>query len=245
MRKIGRVVEVWRYPVSSVSGEMPGVVDVSPAGIAGDRRFGIFDHATGRPAAPEQEPRWRPALYLSSAQSDDPLPTLSFPDSGPFSLDDPSLTERLTSYFGFAVGVATHPGPAGGPDWLFPIIPGRYAASPLHLVTTASLAALATVAGVPSVDSRRFRPSLLIDTDEEGFVENGWLGQTMTIGPVEIKVNERTRRCGMTLVAQPGLNEEPHLLRSIMRHNARSLGVYADLLGTGTIAVGDAVYANS
>ena len=55
MQEIGRVVEVWRYPVSSVSGEMPGSVDVSPEGIAGDRRFGLFERATGKPAAPEQE----------------------------------------------------------------------------------------------------------------------------------------------------------------------------------------------
>ena len=128
---------------------------------------------------------------------------------------------------------------------MFPIIRGRYTASPLHLVTTASLSALAMATGLPFVDRRRFRPSILIATDREGFVENDWTGQTLTIGSIDLKVNERTRRCGMTLVSQPGLDEEPNVLRGIIRHNARSLGVYADPLGSGAISVGDTVYARS
>lgn len=243
MQEIGRVVEVWRYPVSSVSGEMLETVEVSPTGIVGDRRFGLFERATGRSAAPEQEPRWRPALHLSAAQSDGPLPTISFSDSASFPLDHPSLASRLTAHFGFDVDIAAHAGPAGGADWLFPIIPGRYAASPLHLLTTASLSALAKATGLTFVDRRRFRPSILIATDAEGFVENDWSGETLTIGSIEVKVNERTRRCGMTLVSQSGLDEEPNVLRGIMRHNARSLGVYADPLGSGAISVGDTVYA--
>lgn len=243
MQEIGRVMEVWRYPVSSLSGEMRETVEVSPTGIAGDRRFGLFEHATGRLAAPEQEPKWRPALHLSAAQTDDLLPTISFPDRTSFPLDDPSLAGRLTAHFGFAVDIAAHAPPASGADRLFPTIPGRYAVSPLHLVTTASLFALAEKAGLSFADRRRFRPSILIATEAEGFVENDWPGQTLTIGSVEVKVNERTRRCGMTLVSQPGLDEDPNVLRGIMRHNARSLGVYADPLGAGTISVGDPVYA--
>ena len=48
MRKIGRVREVWRYPVSSLGGETLASITVSPEGIAGDRRFALFDPETGR-----------------------------------------------------------------------------------------------------------------------------------------------------------------------------------------------------
>lgn len=245
MQEIGRVVEVWRYPVSSLSGEMLETAEVSPTGLVGDRRFGLFERATGRLAAPEQEPKWRPALHLSAAQTHGLLPTIRFPDRTSFPLDHPSLAGRLTAHFGFDADVAAHAGPAAGADRLFPVIPGRYAVSPLHLVTTASLSALAKAAGLAFADRRRFRPSILIATDAEGFVENGWTGQTLTIGSMEVKVSERTRRCGMTLVSQPGLDEEPNVLRGIMRHNARSLGVYAEPLGSGAISVGDPVYAGS
>ena len=51
MRKIGRVREVWRYPVSSLGGETLASITVSPEGIAGDRRFALFDPETGRASA--------------------------------------------------------------------------------------------------------------------------------------------------------------------------------------------------
>lgn len=65
MRQIGRVAEIWRYPVSSLGGEPLDTVAVSPGGLASDRRFGLFDRSNERAAAPEQEPRWRPALLLT------------------------------------------------------------------------------------------------------------------------------------------------------------------------------------
>ncbi|WP_164844744.1 MOSC N-terminal beta barrel domain-containing protein [Brucella pituitosa] len=52
--KIGRVREVWRYPVSSLGGETLASITVSPEGIAGDRRFALFDPETGLAAAPEK-----------------------------------------------------------------------------------------------------------------------------------------------------------------------------------------------
>lgn len=245
MQEIGRVAEVWRYPVSSLAGEMLPVVDVSPTGIGGDRRFGLFERATGRPAAPEQEPKWRPALQLSAICKDGAFPQIGFPDGGVFSLNEPSLQARLSAYFGFEVEVAAHAGPAGGADWLFPIIPSRYIPAPLHLVTTSSLEHLAQLSGLDGVDRRRCRPSVLIESNEKGFIENDWIGQKLIIGSIPVSVGERTRRCGMTLVAQPGIEEEPNVLRGIIRHNGRSLGVYAQPLRAGAIAVGDRVYAET
>ena len=81
MRKIGRVREVWRYPVSSLGGEMLASITVSPEGIAGDRRFALFDPETGLAAAPEKETRWRPALFITASQSPIGLPVLRFADA--------------------------------------------------------------------------------------------------------------------------------------------------------------------
>ena len=245
MKEIGRVLEVWCYPLSSVGGEMRETIDVSGAGVAHDRLFGLYDRATGCPAAPEQEPRWRPALNLSAVLSDGALPTVGSPDWGPFPLDHPSLTTLLTEYFGFGVGIAAHAGSVDSAEGLFPVVLPRYAVSPLHLLTTASLSAVATLSGLASVDRRRFRPSVLVETNAGGFEENNWVGQTLRIGSIDVTVRERSRRCGMTLVAQPGLSYEPEILRAIMRHNARTLGVYAHPIGSGSISVGDRVYAGS
>lgn len=241
MRKIGRVQEVWRYPVSSVGGEALSSITVTPDGIPGDRRFALFDPETGLAAAPERETRWRPALFITASQPASGLPVLHFADGAQHGLDDPDLPERLAEHFGFPVGI----GLAGSGDIRLPVVSNRYTPAPLHLVTTASVAALAAAAGLSSIDTRRFRPSVFIETEDgQGFMENDWGGQSIRIGEAEIEVTEASRRCGMTLIAQPGLSEEPDVLRGIMRHNKRNLGVYAAPTAPVTISVGDPVYAD-
>ena len=240
MRKIGRVREVWRYPVSSLGGEALTAISVSPEGFEGDRRFALFDPETGLAAAPEKETRWRPALFITASQPATGLPVLRFADGAEHALDDGALPDRLAEHFGFPVAI----GLVGSGDYRFPVVSNRYKPAPLHLVTTASVSALADVSGLSPIDPRRFRPSVLIETeDDPGFMENDWVGHTVRIGEAEIHVTEASRRCGMTLVAQPGLAEEPDVLRGIMRHNKRNLGVYATPTEGVTISVGDAVYA--
>lgn len=244
MRRIGRVAGLWRYPVSSVGGQSMPHLDVSPAGIPGDRRFALFDPASGLAAAPEREPRWRPALFLEAMRDEALLPQLRFPDGETFWLDDSRLLQRLEDHFGFAAGIGAYGGLDDGADMRFPIVSNRYQPAALHLVTTGSLRQLADVAGVPALDPRRFRPSILIETEEgEGFMENAWIGHDITIGTTAVRVTEPTRRCGMTMIAQPEIDEQPEILRGIMRHNARNLGVYATVSDAVTITVGDPVYA--
>lgn len=52
-------------------------------------------------------------------------------------------------------------------------------------------------------------------------------------------ITERTKRCGMTMVAQPGLPEEPEILRTIVRQRARCLGVYVSVARAGRLSVDD------
>lgn len=240
MRQIGRVREVWRYPVSSLGGEALASITVSPDGIEGDRRFALFDPDTGLAAAPEKETRWRPALFITASQPPTGLPVLRFADGAEHALDDSALPDRLAEHFGFPAAI----GLVGSGDYRFPVVSNRYASAPLHFVTTASVSALAAITGLPPLDARRFRPSVLIETeDDEGFIENDWVGHMVRIGEADIRVTEASRRCGMTLVAQPGVAEEPDVLRGIMRHNKRNLGVYATPAAPVTLSVGDPVYA--
>ncbi|KPF47437.1 MOSC domain-containing protein [Rhizobium sp. AAP43] len=246
MRRIGHVKEIWRYPVSSVGGQRLDALSVSPAGIEGDRRFALFDPLTGLSAAPERDPRWRPALFLQAMRGETAhLPQLRFPDGSLHWLDDAHLDQRLLDHFGFAAHIGAYGGLADGADMRFPVVSNRYTPAPLHLVTTASLTRLSVIAGLPPLDAQRFRPSVLIETEEteSGFVENAWVGSSIRIGAAKVRVTEASRRCGMTMIAQPGMNEQPEILRGIMRHNARNLGVYAGVEEAVTLAVGDPVYA--
>lgn len=238
---IGEIVELWRYCVSSIGGEAMAEVGLSVTGIPGDRQFCLFDPATGKPAAPEKEPRWRPALFLIARRQGDGLPEIGFPDGAWLHLDNHKLDDRLLQHFGFPARIGTY-APGTWPQANFPRVQNRYQPSPLHLVATGSLDQLAELSGVTDVDSRRFRPSVLVRTSGgRGFRENDWIGHTIGLGDVRVRIAEGTKRCGMTLISQPGLSERPAVLRTILHHNGRNLGVYGATEHSGSIRLGDPV----
>jgi len=119
--------------------------------------------------------------------------------------------------------------------------PGTYFdVSPIHLLTTASLAALGPA---DRFDSRRFRPNVLVETDPgtTGLVEAGWAGRTIGVGAAALRGEIPTMRCVMVTLPQPGLDKEPGVLRTIVRDAGQNLGLYAAISATGKIAVGDPV----
>lgn len=79
----------------------------------------------------------------------------------------------------------------------------------VHLLTTASLerltelypGAASVLAASAQMSSRRFRPNVVLNLDsgEVGFVEDGWLGETLCIGDeVRLRITDPVARCVMT-----------------------------------------------
>ena len=131
------------------------------------------------------------------------------------------------------------------------LAPGTFQdVSPLTLMTTASLRAAATLHPAGDWDPRRFRSTVLIDVDGEGFVEQGWVGRRLRFGGVEVDVMAPTPRCAMVTLAQQDLPDDGDVLRTLAQHNRLDvlgtgryacLGVYASVVTPGTVAVGDPV----
>jgi uncharacterized protein len=114
-------------------------------------------------------------------------------------------------------------------------------AYPVHLLTTASLAALERHAPASRFDVRRFRPNLLLETpDLTGLVDAEWSGRTLRFGGAVLRVETATARCSMTTHAQAELPHDPQVLRTIVREGAQNLGAYASVIEAGRVAVGDA-----
>lgn len=123
--------------------------------------------------------------------------------------------------------------------------------SALHVLTSATLDRLQELAPDATFDARRYRPNLVLSTREDGFVENGWPGSTASIGDARIGYSFATMRCVMTTLAQSDLPADADTLRTIAKHNRIDIpqiggvwacaGVYADVVDTGAIAVGDQV----
>jgi hypothetical protein len=114
----------------------------------------------------------------------------------------------------------------------------------VHLVTTATIDRLRALYPEGHIELRRFRPNIVVSSgpDEQGFVENNWVGHTVAIGDqVRLRVTEPCPRCVMTTLPQAGLPKDSGILRTAVEHNEGHVGVYADVLAGGLIRRGDRV----
>jgi len=115
-------------------------------------------------------------------------------------------------------------------------------AFPLHVLTTASLAALDSV--LPDrFDRRRFRPNVLVETAAglRGLVEASWGSRTLRIGDAVAALQVPTARCSMIAQPQPGLPKDPQVLRTVVRDADQNLGIYATIATPGAVRIGDPV----
>jgi uncharacterized protein len=121
----------------------------------------------------------------------------------------------------------------------------------VHVVTSSSVRELTRHAPQSRFDAHRFRPNLVIDTDDDGFVETGWQGRMLQIGPVRLQVSITVPRCVMTTLLQGDLPADRDVLRTIARTNSVDVlrtgtlypcvGVYADVVAEGEIHRNDLV----
>ncbi len=122
--------------------------------------------------------------------------------------------------------------------------PGTYFdAFPINVLTTASLEAMSRFNPNAVWDVRRFRPNFLIETAKEfeGLIEAGWSGRILRVGSVELKCEIPCARCGMTSHGHSGLPKDPSVLRSIVKDANQNLGVYASVVQSGGVSIGDPV----
>lgn len=208
---------------------------ITADGAVGDRGHLLVDLVSGEIAAPEKMPRWRPALEIDARIADGEVVVSS--KGWAIGVDDCKLDAALSAHLGFRCGIrrvgSIFPTNEGGVT-LYP----RYEASPLHLLSTRSLSDLSDFLPQSVVDVQRFRPNIVVNTNED---ENNWIGRQIVIGEYRGRVTEKTKRCGMTMIAQPDLPEAPEILRTIVRSRQRCLGVYADVGCDGVISVGDSI----
>lgn len=122
---------------------------------------------------------------------------------------------------------------------------------PLSVLTSSTLAALSALGPQSRFDARRFRMNVIVDTDPDGFVENGWVGRRVDLGDeARVSVVMPDPRCVMPTLAQEELPRDNDVLRTLVRHNRLDLGdgarfpcagVYAVVDGPGTVSRGDVV----
>jgi uncharacterized protein YcbX len=140
---------------------------------------------------------------------------------------DTFVEQKLGSAFFSEAGLAS-PVPPGSFFDLFP----------LTVVTTSTLKKLNELRSDSSFDQRRFRMNLIVDTQEDGFVENNWVSRALNIGDkVRIRIEIPDPRCVMTTLAQDELPEDIEILRTLARHNRVQVGDAGKFPCAGVYAV--------
>lgn len=229
-REVGRVAGVWRYPVKSMAGEALDRVEVGWHGLAGDRRWALVragQESNGFPwlTIREQPTLWgyRPRL-VEPAFPDDSEVRIRTPAGAELDVADPALAAEL-----------------GGHVRVMKLDRGAFDTFPLSLISCQTLAALGALVG-RSLEVERFRPNLVIDgLDGEPYQEDAWVGATIRIGALRIRVDKRDRRCVMVNVDPATSARDPAILRTITRVRQACLGVYGSIVTPGAIAAGDPV----
>jgi len=267
----GSVVALWRYPVKSMMGEELNAAEVTERGLVGDRRFAVVDASTGKVAGAKNPRKWGNffdfrAAYVEPPKTGSKLPAvrLTLPDGTVVTSEQPDLAQILSNALGreVAFAEAQHGGESSGaqaeeywPDmegldhrdtvteWELPA--GTFFdLAVVHLLTTATIERLRALYPEGRIEVRRFRPNIVVATgpDEQGFVENDWIGHTIAIGDeVRLRITGPCPRCVMTTLPQGDLPKDAGILRTAAQHNHANVGVYADVLAGGTTRRGDPV----
>lgn len=238
---VGRVAEIWRYPVQSMGGEGLAATTIQSGGIPGDRAYGLVDPDIGEIVSSAQgKKKWRGIVALSARllaePQDDPVPIaeITLPDGTTLLSDRADIDARLTAALGAPVHLAHRATESKR---------AAYEHEPLHILTTASLAAFKAHHAGGRFEPARFRPNIVVDTgDGAGFVEQGWLVRQLRIGEgLRIAVTDHCKRCVMTTLAQGDLPFDPAILHTVTASNNTFAGVYASVAAPGPIRIGDPV----
>ena len=229
-------------------------LELERAGVPGNRRFHVIDER-GRLI----NAKHLGVLCAIVATCEDGELSLTFPDGavvrGVVALGEPIETrffsrpaqarpvlgpwsEALSAFGGQPLRLVEGENRAG-------VDRGRKGA--VSLISRASLAGLAEVAGTGEIDARRFR--MLVEIDGvEAHAEDAWVGARVRIGAALVRFGGHVGRCSITTLDPD--SGEPDLPTLDLLRSYRSgldtteplpFGVYGEVLEPGRVAVGDAV----
>ena len=118
----------------------------------------------------------------------------------------------------------------------------HYDCWPLMVMTTSAMDALRAALSNSVIDERRFRPSMMVETQETGHVEFSWKGKRAQMGSAVVEFLDPCPRCVMvTQAVNADIGPDRDILRHIVRDLDQNLGVYARIMTPGVVRVGDAM----
>lgn len=250
------VVRLSVAPVKALGLLHPDVIELTPGGVAGDRRFWLID-ADGRLF---NNKRTGPLVTIEPAWDEvTRVLTLRFPDGSIVSGTVETGPRAGVEMYGEPVPSRVVEGPwaealsrfVGEPLTLLEALSGASdrgrGGGTVSLVSRASLNRLQDEAGsVDPVDGRRFR--MLFEVDGlEPHEEDTWIGADVQVGQAVIRLNGDVGRCVVTTHDPDTGVTTLDTLGVLARYRREGVteplpfGVYGSVVTPGRVAVGDPV----
>lgn len=249
-RARAQVAQIWRHPIKSHGREALTRVALAVGQmIEGDRKWAIAHEA----ARLEDAPAWAPCqnfvigsksprLQAARARYDATREsvTLSHPDLEEITVrpDAPEDQARLIAWS----RALCDPGRArservyraadcGLSDTPYPSV---------SLLSMASLRALEDAAGM-ALGTERWRGNVWLESASLApFEEANWIGREIQIGTARLKITEPITRCRATMANTATGTLDCDTLSLLEELGAaRDFGVYAEVISSGTVALGD------
>ena len=206
-------------------------------GLAGDRRF-AFRRVGDESGMPWLTASRLPELLLYhpvglDESTGEPLPTHVRTPAGSYvALRSAELKAELAERFGSGVE-------------LMQLKHGIFDEAAVSVISLATMAGIGREAGL-DLDRRRFRANLVVETQRcEPFLEDGWVGRMLVFGDDDprpaVSLTMCDARCMMINLDPETGEQDARVLKMVVHLNKNNAGVYATVVQSGTIRVGDRV----
>lgn len=246
-----RIEKIYRYPVKGLTAEaLEEVALTAGATLPEDRRFAL---AQGDAPFDPANPTWlqkrhfgclmanaRLALVHSAFDPRTGMLLLNIPGQGRVFEDTQTEAGRtaiataLTRYL--AEEARGTPRFVEAPGHSFSDV----AAKVVSIIGLASVHALEQATG-QTLDPLRFRANVYV-SGSHPWTEFDWLGQEIQLGQAKLRVIKRIQRCPATEVNPETAERDAKPPRALREHFGHmDLGVYAEVIEDGRIALGDAL----
>ncbi|WP_026701577.1 MOSC domain-containing protein [Salibacterium aidingense] len=237
---VGQIEEIVRHPVKSFRGESVDQTKIMEYGLYGDRSHAYLDDTKKGNFLTithfSEMVRYKAEFIGEESMDEYPEVNVTTPEGKVVDWKDPELIEEIENKSNRKISTIDY-----SPSHV-PI--GPIAVEHILLATDASLDQLKELWGKEEVDSRRFRPNLFISLQEKvPFIEEEWIGRRIKIGAdVELEFVGHCKRCMIITVNPDNAERDSSLHKTVIQERNNNFGVYASVIKTGDIHVGDEVH---
>jgi len=239
MIQVGRIREITRYPIKSMAGISVESAIIGWHGLEGDRRF-AFRRIGEDGGFPWLSAGRLPELVLYQPvgfeeSGGEPLPThVRTPSGSELQVRSAELNTEIGDRFGSEVE-------------LMHLKHGIFDEAAISVISLTTIANIGREAGRDNdLDRRRFRANIVLETEgDEPFLEDAWIGGRLLFGEDDprpaVSVTMPDLRCVMINLDPETAEKDARVMKTVVRLNNNNAGVYATVVQTGLIRLGDRV----